>query len=277
MKYAMLIFLSFFVCFLAGFFCVAQAMKSDRDGCTYNQQSKKLRNKNLGNLWRAARGGDVNVVIEYIHNGGNVNIRDRRNKTLLHWSAGTGSRAIVTFLLKRKIDVNIRDSDGTTALGWAVKYPKIVAMLLEAGAKIDVPNKQGKTALTWAVMNGQAETADLLLEHKADVNVQDRERKRTPLHWVLRMGKGSVQKKSDQLSSEKILAVMKVLLKYDADVTLTDYKEKTPLYWAESHGWQEETCLLCNALQSSKKSVESSIVPSSSQNVRWADIVKGRK
>ena len=126
-------------------------------------------------------------------------------------------------------------------------HADVVARLLKAGAEIDARNDENQTALMLACSGGSAEVVRVLLEARADTNVRDRVKLRTPLQWVLRMREGSVKKKKDQIEPEKVREIMRLLLNYDTDVSLEDHKGKTALAWAQMHRWQEEIRVLEDA------------------------------
>src|SRR5437763_4466152 len=67
-----------------------------------------------------------------------------------------GQKAQVESLLGKKADVNAAQSDGTTALDWAVRSDNIemVEALLKAGADVKASSRSGVTALYLACENG---------------------------------------------------------------------------------------------------------------------------
>ncbi|KAI3783840.1 hypothetical protein L1987_42928 [Smallanthus sonchifolius] len=54
---------------------------------------------------------------------------------------------------------------------------------VESGIPVDIKDSEGRTALHWAVDRGHIETADVLLSRNADVNLKDNEGQ-TPLHYA---------------------------------------------------------------------------------------------
>ncbi|MBL0715795.1 MAG: ankyrin repeat domain-containing protein [Desulfosarcina sp.] len=90
-------------------------------------------------------------------------------------------------LIDAKCDVNIRNSNGQTALFQAVSN-NVTCMhpaerLLTAGADPDIQDEQGSTALHKLVYLQEkkpANTPNLLLKHGADINISDKAG-RTPL------------------------------------------------------------------------------------------------
>ena len=83
-----------------------------------------------------------------------------------------GNRDTVRSLVTRRVDVNVRELDGTTALHWAVRANDrdTVALLLGAGAVATVANRYGMTPLWLAANNGNAAMIEALLKAGADAN-----------------------------------------------------------------------------------------------------------
>lgn len=128
-------------------------------------------------------------------------------------------RAAIAELLKRKVDVNVREEDGATPLAWAAVRGnvEITRLLLRAGAKPNLRNEQGIDALYLAIVNGSPAIVKLLLENSADANAA-REDGETRLMTAARLGQ---------------LEVVKMLLDHGADVNAREKKfGQTALMWA---------------------------------------------
>jgi uncharacterized protein len=91
--------------------------------------------------------------------------------------------------LARGSDVNLRDSDGSTALMWAVRRDDLASAraLLRAGARVDESNVNGVTALHLACADGSAAMIGLLLKSGADIEKRDGAGE-TPLMSAIRSG-----------------------------------------------------------------------------------------
>lgn len=85
-------------------------------------------------------------------------------------SARKGSTNAVKQALKDGEDVNMKDSDGKTALMHAVKFPFVVDALIEGKADVNEKDRNGITAL---MMASTPTVINKLLNAKADVNMQD--------------------------------------------------------------------------------------------------------
>src|SRR5437667_5097580 len=78
--------------------------------------------------------------------------------------------AALRALLQRKADVNAPQTDGATALHWAVYHDDLEAMdlLIAAGAKVDLKNREGVTPLHLASLFGNSRIIDRLIKAGAD-------------------------------------------------------------------------------------------------------------
>ena len=139
-------------------------------------------------------------------------------------AAMRGDKAAVRSLLLQKADVNAPQSDGATALHWAVyKSDKELAdMLIRSGANVKAANREGSTPLWLASVNGDAPMIAALLKAGADPN-EKLPLGRTPLMVAARTGN---------------VKALEVLVEAGADVNAKDtLRGTTPLMWAadESH------------------------------------------
>jgi uncharacterized protein len=150
-------------------------------------------------------------------------------------AAMKGDAVAVRALLARKADVNTPQTDGTTALHWAV-YRENVALvdeLLRAGAKAAVANREGATPLYLAGVAGNPVIMDKLLKNGVDVNGTILRHGETPLMFSARTGRPDV---------------VKLLLEAGATVDAKDtLRQTTALMWAAEQGHAEVVKLLVAA------------------------------
>lgn len=129
----------------------------------------------------------------------------------------------VRTLLQRKIDVNLPEPDGTTALHWAVHHndATLVDLLIRAGANVKATNRYGVTPLALACVNGSAGIIEKLLANGADSNAASPEGE-TALMTAARAGS---------------IEAVKMLLAHGADVHAKEgWRGTTALMWAASEG-----------------------------------------
>ena len=134
-------------------------------------------------------------------------------------------------LIKGKADVNAAESDGTTALHYAVYHDDVplVDALLKAGAKAQVANRYGSTPLLEAAVRGNPVVIEKLVKAGADVNV----------------GNGDGQTALMILARTSNIAAAKILIGHGANVNVTEHwHDQTPLMWAAAESQPEMMKLL---------------------------------
>jgi uncharacterized protein len=130
-------------------------------------------------------------------------------------------RAAVAALIAQKSDVNAPQSDGATAVHWAVYHDDLEMLdrLTRAGARVTVANRHGATPLSLACINGNARMIARLLDAGADANERGPNGE-TPLMLAARTG---------------AVDAMAVLIGAGADVNATEkLRGTTALMWAAS-------------------------------------------
>ena len=135
-------------------------------------------------------------------------------------------KAAIKALLPQKIDPNVQDVDGSTALHWAARKDDVetAAALIKNGASVKTTNRYGVTPLSLACINGNASMVELLLKAGADANTISPEGE-TVLMTAARTGK---------------LDAVKSLLSHGADVNFKETRRgQTALMWAAAEGNSE--------------------------------------
>ena len=82
--------------------------------------------------------GRVHIVKILLEHGAKVNIRDTNGRTALTYASGKGYDTITKDLLDAKADTNNLDNYGKTPLSYAVEndFQEIVKLLKASGAKL---------------------------------------------------------------------------------------------------------------------------------------------
>lgn len=120
----------------------------------------------------AARDGNDKLVSELLKRHANPDVRNRVGDTPLMLAAYSGKQGAAELLIGAGAQI---DHDGWTALHYAVfaEKPAMVTFLLGKGAKVNAPAPNGQTALMLAAKNGNVEIAKILLQAGADTSLKD--------------------------------------------------------------------------------------------------------
>ncbi|XP_057355324.1 ankyrin repeat domain-containing protein 26-like [Manis pentadactyla] len=142
--------------------------------------------------------------------------------TALHLACANGHAEVVTVLLQRKCELNLRDNLERTPLIKAVQCQQedCARILLDHGADPNVSDIYGNTALHYAACGERVTTVAQLLSHNADIEVNNKEGF-TPLLLAIRQGKHEMTK---------------YLLTKGANVHAVDKKKRTTLMLAIDNG-----------------------------------------
>ena len=130
-------------------------------------------------LVAALAGEHFQTAVLLRRNGADADVRGRSGMTPLHAAASSGNFEVIRILIEYiPTDVNARDEDEWTPLLWAsgrhnFKDGSTLRLLLDHGADINVQNRVGRTPLHRASFNGALEVVRLLLEHGADVEAKN--------------------------------------------------------------------------------------------------------
>ncbi|KAJ1330839.1 ankyrin repeat domain-containing protein 50 [Microdochium nivale] len=150
--------------------------------------------------------------------GAAVNTVNSRRDTPLHTAIFLKSKDIVQLLLEKGASVNTLDHNGDTPLHTAIflKSKDIVQLLLEKGATVDTVNRDGTSPLHTAVTYNNKDIVQLLLEKGAAVDTVNRDGT-SPLHTAIFL---------------EIKDIVQLLLEKGASVNTLDHNGYTPLYTA---------------------------------------------
>ena len=121
---------------------------------------------------------NINIVKKLIHDGEDVNEKDRERNTALALASDKGYERIVEMLLNAGANLDTQNINGITAIMRASYngYWKIVKMLIKAGANLNLQDKNGNTALilTLHKFKDRENVAEMLIKAGADLNLQDK-------------------------------------------------------------------------------------------------------
>ena len=173
-------------------------------------------------LIEASKYGKINIINQ-IYND-TTHVSEQCNLKMLMYSSNNNYIDIVKKILEKKIDINLQDINGDTALLWASGIKKrgiynnidIINFLLNNKANINLPNKNNDTALIWASKEGNFEIVKTLLENKAHVN-HNTNYKYNSLHYA---------------AIYNHLNIINLLLNNKANIYSITRNNKTALMWA---------------------------------------------
>lgn len=151
-----------------------------------------------GLLLAAAESGDTATALERLAQGLNedmdVDARDSTGTTALHWAAYNASFELVERLLEAGADPNVENRYGSTPMAEAALSGNVAVLeaLLGAGADVDSPNAEGQTALMIVARTEDTAAAELLLDAGADVNAVEQWKGQTALMWAAARGRSEM-------------------------------------------------------------------------------------
>ena len=168
----------------------------------------------------AIKEGWVDAVQVLLEAGADPGKPDLTGSLPLHTAVLVNNSQIISELVHYKGTLNKTDETGVTALQLACckGHADITGELLKAGAQPDLPTKsqEKSTALMICAAHGYEDCAKVLLEWKADPNLQDYR------------GHTAISK----AAVENYPKVVNVLLKYDANADLPNRTKTTPVQLA---------------------------------------------
>lgn len=132
----------------------------------------------------AARRGQTAILKALLDHGANPHFRTKIDgASLLIYGVHTANPATVRLLLDRKVNVNLRNKLGETALNSVgeTEAPQppgrvvVMRMLLKAGADPEIRDREGRTALMRYADYGITTAVDVLADAGANVNARDQE------------------------------------------------------------------------------------------------------
>jgi ankyrin repeat protein len=179
----------------------------------------------------AVKEGNVAVVRSLLAQRVDVNVQELDGSTALHWAALRDDVESATLLIRGGADVRAMNEYGVTPLSLACTNgnPVMVATLLSAGADPNTSGPDGETALMTASRTGNVKVIKLLTARGADVNVKEKWRGQTALMWAI---------------AQKHTGAVRALTELGADVLSRSKAGFTPLLFAVRAGEIESVRLL---------------------------------
>jgi ankyrin repeat protein len=177
-------------------------------------------------LVEAVRNRDAVQVRALLAERVDANVKQPDGATALHWAAQWEDLATVDLLIHAGAEVNAANDYGVTPLAVACQNggtasAKVVEKLLNAGANPNASLPSGETVLMSASFAGNVDTVKVLLDRGAGVNAKEAAKGQTALMWAASQGHREV---------------VRVLLDHGADVNARSMGQFTPLLFAARRG-----------------------------------------
>lgn len=170
--------------------------------------------KTLRELANICFAGKIDIIHKY-----------KGGVTAIHMAAQYGSMEAMEVLLdpQYKVDINIRNACGATAVNVAANHKKnhIVKMLAEKKANLMIPDYLGQAPIHHAAENNNTNLMELLLVQGVQINQKSTKLEKTAAHYA-----------AESNSKE----VTELLLDKKADFTLLSREGMTPVQYAAYHG-----------------------------------------
>jgi len=137
-------------------------------------------------LVQAARNQDLVVVRQLLADGAAVSESQTDGSTALHWAVHWERPETVDLLIAASADVNAANDLGMTPIVMAGTSGNgaIVRRLLAAGADVSATGAGGETVLMLATRAGSLDAVTALIEAGVDVNARETTREQTALMWA---------------------------------------------------------------------------------------------
>ena len=170
--------------------------------------------------------GGSRSVKSYVRHASDGDAWSTGKHTVLYRAAFRGHEAVVQLLIRRGADVNAKGWANSTVLHGASLggNEDLMRLLLNQGAEQHVNSRSilsHTTPLYCAVDSGSHKVARLLLDHHADVNMQQRITGYTSLHCAC--------------ENDATISMIELLLEYGAKVDVSNAEGKTALHLAAVH------------------------------------------
>ena len=180
-------------------------------------------------LHHAAGFGALETMKLLIGAGAEVDARNERNSTPLHWAVSDMEK--IRLLLARGADINAKTETEHTPVGLAAMHRfdnSPLKLLLEKGADPNIASINGRTPLMAASRAGNVEAMKLLLASKADPRAA--------------AGNGATSLMAAAASRDA--DAVKLLLEHGADVNAKTKRTQTALFGAALRGAEDVVDLL---------------------------------
>jgi ankyrin repeat protein len=167
----------------------------------------------LAPLHYAARDGNIALVTYLLGKNADPDVKTASGATPLHEAAREGRLKVMKELIARGADINIQDAKGNSVLHTAIPEKEAVVLLLDAGAAPNLRDEHGDSPLHIAITLNRRDIVETLLERGADVSIHNMAGK-TPLYIAVEKNQSAY--------------TIPLLIKYKSDIFAADNNGVTP-------------------------------------------------
>ncbi|PAA58226.1 hypothetical protein BOX15_Mlig031509g1 [Macrostomum lignano] len=122
-----------------------------------------------------------------ISKGADPRATDSRRHSVLHCAVLSGNAALLSYLLERKlgVDINGTDNSSMTPLLLAVEEEnsQLTEILLDNGATDQITDNSGCSALSMAVSAGNLDLVRILVKHKPQILLENNAKNYASIYW----------------------------------------------------------------------------------------------
>jgi hypothetical protein len=143
-------------------------------GYLYPSHPKYPMNDAIARVFHAINTQDEKIFVEVADQIQEWNFQDALGVSFIHYAASIPNPFFLQELIRRKVDLKVRDSQGLTALHYAAKKGNLACLKMLIGAApalIDAQTDDGETPLYIATQNNQLFIVQVLIKEKIDVNL----------------------------------------------------------------------------------------------------------
>ncbi|KAJ5073734.1 ankyrin repeat ph and sec7 domain containing protein secg-related [Anaeramoeba ignava] len=168
------------------------------------------------NLFQLVLSDDIEKIKNFTED---VNIKDKEEKTPLHYSCAKNNYEISLILLEKKAKCQIYDKEKKTPFHELFQNPpnqKLIELLLKYGADINAQDKNGKIALNYAIEKKyDSEIVSFLIAKGSDIKLRDKKGSKLIHHLCSKMYD---------------IELLKMMLYNPKQITICDRFGNTPLH-----------------------------------------------
>ena len=237
-------------------FCLHASVELLKELLRFRPLLSLINNPYGGPLHCAVTRGSSDITFILLNAGADPNLRNQRGDTALIVASQVGNLHLAQILLKHKVDVNIQNCAGQSALHAAVRFEdpvtggsnaSLVQWLLDSGSDHMLVDLSGRAPLSYAVQSGNVALVTMLLEHGArpDLegeeslireNIVGRDETVRSVHQDLKVSKHGRRTSLSYAAEIGNEAVVILLLKNGANPSILDFTGDSPLSFAIENG-----------------------------------------